>query len=291
MTDRIGIIGFPTRHSISPMFQNAALGFCKLDAQYEYWEVEPSKLAEMFRFLREDDDVIGANITVPYKEATPPFMDQLDPSATRVGAVNTVVARNGKLIGYNTDTAGFLSSLKGHDVLGKEGLSVLLLGAGGAARAIVPSLVEMGTTHMVVANRTLETAVALASFANGYGIDSLSVELSEHLLATQSIQRRWDLIINTTPIGTKYTEFELASPISPDIISQDALVYDLVYNPPVTPLLRSAVANGAKVKSGLHMLVYQGAESFTLWTNTEAPVDVMMTAAERALNRSITPES
>ena len=225
MTDRIGIIGFPTRHSISPIFQNAALQFCNLDAQYECWEVDPSKLADTFSFLRNDTDVVGANVTVPYKEAALAFMDEMDPSAASVAAVNTVVARDGKLIGYNTDTTGFLSSLKGHKVRNQEGLRVLLLGAGGAARAIIPSLLDLGTEYLLIANRTLEAAVRLASFAKGYGLDSSSIELSQGILATQSVLGRWDLIVNATPIGTRHTDYEDNSPISPDIISQEALVY------------------------------------------------------------------
>ncbi len=281
MTYRVGIIGYPLQHSISPAFQQAAFLHRNVDAVYEAWETPAESLKGLLAWLRETPEVWGANVTVPHKEAVFEAVDQLDPTAAAVGAVNTVVARDGRLTGYNTDVGGFLRVLTHDARFDLAAARVLLLGAGGAARAVVIALARAGAAHVTVANRTLARAETLAGLASSHGLSAQSIPLDGQAL--RETGATWDLIVNTTSIGMRHSAAENESPMAASLIPNGALVYDLVYNPPITPLLEAALAAGARTLSGLSMLVYQGAESFTLWTGMEAPVEEMMTAARQAL--------
>jgi shikimate dehydrogenase len=283
MTYRIGIIGFPLAHTLSPVFQQAALSHAGLDAQYEVWETPNDQLDILLQWMRETPGIWGANVTVPHKEAVYQVVDVLAPSAEAVGAVNTVVVKDGKLTGHNTDAFGFLRALSddgGFHLMGKQ---VLLLGAGGAARAVVAALVRSEVHDLIIANRNGERAEALARLAQAQGVAARAIELTDQALAEATTL--WDLIVNTTSMGMRHATAEHQSPMAASLISSTALVYDLVYNPRVTPLLEAATAAGAKTMSGLSMLVYQGAESFTLWSGVEAPIGVMMVSAQEALSR------
>ena len=235
----------------------------------------------LLAWLRETPEVWGANVTVPHKEAVFEAVDQLDPTAAAVGAVNTVVARDGRLTGYNTDVGGFLRALTHDARFDPAAARVLLLGAGGAARAVVVTLAQAGAAHVTVANRTLARAETVAELASSHGLSAQSIPLDGQAL--RETGATWDLIVNTTSIGMWHSAAENQSPMAASLIPSGALVYDLVYNPPITPLLEAALAAGTRTLSGLSMLVYQGAESFTLWTGMEAPVEEMMTAARQAL--------
>jgi len=276
---RLGILGYPLGHSMSPVIQQAALDHLGIDARYEAWPVPPEGLVEKVEGLRSPD-VLGANVTVPHKEAVIPLMDSMGEWAERVGAVNTIVNRDGKLRGYNTDSYGFVQGLK-EASFDASGASVLIIGAGGAARGVVLALANMDVHAIAIANRTLERAQRLADEI-GVMVPHLKVlSLDWDALRASALQS--DLIVNCTSLGTKHSPQETVTPLWAEHIPQRALVYDLVYNPPETPFILEAKRAGARTMGGLTMLVHQGVVGFKLWTGKDAPVEVMMKAAESAL--------
>lgn len=304
MTKYIGIIGHPLTHSISPIFQQAALDYYGLDIRYQVWEVEKIELG--VEYLKQPQS-LGANVTVPYKEAIIPFLNVLESKAWKIGAVNTVVkeektatsgtlsrevsmwspteSQQGRLKGYNTDAHGFFRALMDDAEFDPAGKVAVILGAGGAARAVGYVLVEAGVKSLIILNRNLERA------------NSLTEILTQHAKAPQNVvARAWqeevmrgmiplaDLVVNCTTLGMKRSQGEGISPVPAELLTVNTLVFDLVYNPVETPLLKEAKKAGAKTLAGLSMLVYQGAASFELWTGKEAPLDVMFKSAKRALS-------
>ena len=272
----LGIIGYPIGHSVSPIFQQAALNYVGIAAKYLAWETSPEDLSTRINSLKESW-VIGANVTVPHKQSVLPFLDNLSKTAREIGAVNTIVNDNGVLSGHNTDVFGFLKSLQTEGNFHSDGKSALVLGAGGSAKAIVYGLLGEGIKKLVIVNRTLSRAIQLkkelGNPENVFVVSSESTNmLSEH-----------DLIVNCTTLGMKNGPEEDKSPILRKHISKNSLVYDLVYNPQKTPLIEEAMKIGAPVISGLPMLIYQGAEAFRLWTGINPPTQVMLQAAENAL--------
>ena len=280
MTLRAGIFGCPISHSISPPMHQAAFNHAGIAATYEAWETHPDDLANGVRRLR-DDSYLGANVTVPHKQAVMTHLDEVDDLATRIGAVNTIINGDGRLLGTNTDAAGFITSLKAHGELEPAGLKAVLVGAGGAARAAAHALADSGIGSLIIANRTLDRARLLASEIKDLGTAARAVSLSDPEFG--SICARADLLVNSTSVGMLHGPAEDASPVPNDAIRSHTVVYDMVYNPPDTPLLVAAGKAGARVVGGLPMLVYQGAAAWSLWTGNEAPADVMFKAAERAL--------
>ena len=278
MSKRVGIIGYPIGHSISPVFQQAALDYHSLDARYEAWEVDPQSLARFIHGLRSPE-TWGINVTVPHKEAVMPHLDHVDEWARTAGAVNTVVNKWGRLSGHNTDGTGFLRALEEDGHFSPEGKRVLILGAGGSAKGVALALARRGAAAITIANRTLGRAQSLAQLLGEHGPETMAISLDDSgEAAAQS-----DLLVNCTTLGMVHGPGENSSPIDARNISSRALVYDLVYNPPETPLLRDAARAGATTLGGLRMLVYQGAASFELWTGKKAPVEVMLESARRAL--------
>lgn len=290
MGNRVGIIGYPISHSISPAFQQAALDYYSLDATYRAWEVEPQAITEFVRGLRSSD-TWGANVTVPHKESVVRHMDHVDEWAGKVGAVNTIVNKGTKLTGYNTDGDGFLRALEEDGHFSPEGCRVLILGAGGSARGVALALARRGVGAITIANRTLLRAQVLAElvgmyFSSGNAGNNLKVEAISLVhpdapLAMAAASS--DLVVNCTTVGMKHSPDENRSPMPRRYIPSSALICDLVYNPPETPLLKEAAGAGAPTLGGLPMLVYQGAASFELWTGKKAPVEVMLKAAKEAL--------
>ena len=276
MTQRLGIIGYPIGHSISPIFQQAALDHLGIDATYEKWEVTPEGVGDFVNGLRAPDS-LGINITVPHKQAVIPFLDEVDEWATAAGAVNTIVNHDGRLSGHNTDGPGFLRALLVETGYDPKGTRALVLGAGGAARGILLALARGGVDSMVIANRTLERAETLAQLASDNGVKSEAISLSGDALTEAASGA--DLIVNCTSMGMSHGPDEHGSPISAAQIPATAIVNDVVYTPLLTPLLKEAAAAGATALGGLHMLVYQGVLSFRMWTGVDAPVDVMLAAA------------
>ncbi len=280
MAKYVGLIGHKLRHSISREFQQAAFDYLNLDVRYELWETDEQVLPQIIEGLHCPEK-LGANVTIPYKEKSLCFLDELDEMARRIGAVNTIVNRDGGLIGYNTDGTGFIKALCQDAGFEPEGKRAIILGAGGAARAVGYALVEAGVASLTIINRTTERGEALASSLKSSGSEVRAATWRDG--RTLQALAECDLLVNCTSVGMKNGEAENQLPIDARLIPTRALVYDVVYNPVETPLLAAARQAGARTMGGLSMLVYQGAESFELWTGKPAPVDIMMAAAKKAL--------
>lgn len=271
-----GIIGYPLGHSISPAFQQAALDELGVALRYERWPTAPEDLAARIRSLRAPA-IAGANVTVPYKERVASLIDVIDPLAVSIGAVNTIVNHEGRLFGYNTDAPGFLRALQENGPFNAMGASALVLGAGGAARAVVFALASAGVAGIAISNRTQSRAEALAATVRQQGRCPVrTLPWGEGLPGVS-------LIVNTTTMGMRGGSDEAHSPMPSALIPPGAFVCDLVYNPEETPFLLAARNAGAHTLSGLPMLVYQGAIAFELWTGRRPPVGTMFAAARRAL--------
>jgi shikimate dehydrogenase len=278
----LGIIGYPLRHSLSPIFQQAALDHLGLDIIYQAWPTPEDGLEMRVTGLRAPT-VVGANVTIPHKEACVPLMDELDDLVERVGALNTIVNRGGQLHGYNTDVAGFLRALREDAGFDPKGKRVLVVGAGGAARAVVLALAGAGAASIVVINRTFHRAAKLVEdLRPAAGETSLSA-LPDMYASWATSTVGCSLLVNCTSVGAAGTAEEKESPVPEDVIHPGVLVYDLIYRPEETVLMRRARERGARVIGGLPMLIYQGAASFKIWTGLEPPVDIMFQAARKAL--------
>ncbi len=283
MTKRLGIIGFPISHSLSPVIHQSAFAHYEWDdVIYESWEICPTGLGKFVSECRSDDaGILGFNVTVPHKERVIQFLDTLAPEARLSGAVNTVVNDNGKLIGYNTDGPGFMRSLMmtGFDPKSKK---IVILGAGGAARGIAFSLASGGVSSITIANRSMKRATRLTSDLNREfpGLSDVCSLISYDVCPAG---RRADLIVQATSMGMLNGPSQSDSPLSFANISSPDLAYELVYNPPTTPFMKEAENAGVAVVSGLDMLVFQGAIAFELWFKKTAPVDVMMVSAKKSL--------
>ena len=288
MSVELGIIGYPIGHSISPVFQQAALDHGSIDATYQAWEVQHDSVGSFVNALRRPG-MLGINVTVPHKEAVIPFLDEVDDWAAEAGAVNTIVNRNGRLTGHNTDGTGFLRALREGAGFEPAGRKVLVLGAGGAARGVILALLRDGVAQLVVANRTLQRAEALVQLASSRDIPTRAIPLDSAELSQAAAEA--DLIVNSTTLGMTHGPDEGASPLSREHIPATALVNDLVYNPLRTPLLREAEQAGASTLGGIQMLVYQGAASFEMWFGRPAPVPVMLEAASQAMQARSQPQS
>lgn len=274
MTKRAFVFSSSAAHSLSPAMQGAAFAALGLDARYEAVGLEERELPEAVAGLRAND-VYGANITIPHKVAVMPLLDELTPQAQAVGAVNTVINRGGTLIGHNTDASGFARALLEDAGYDAESRDTVMLGAGGSARAVGLALLRAGAT-LGIYNRTLEKAEDLVAALERYG--------NVGLIRPPDLDRavlRASLVVNTTSVGHE-TYAAAASPLRAGVLPRE-LVVDIIYRPPETPLLRAAAAAGLETQNGLAMLVYQGAEAFTLWTGQDAPVAAMFGALRAAL--------
>ena len=286
MTKHIALIGYSLKHSISPVFQQAALDFYDLDVEYEVWETNPTQLAAAVGELRYPRNM-GANVTIPFKEEVLNFLDELDVVADDIGAANTIVKEDTALVGYNTDAPGFLRALREDGKFDPSGRGAMILGAGGVARAVCHALLSAGISTLTLVNRSHDRAgelvEALRDKAANKGWQA-SVEGSVWGGSGMDLAlRAADLIVNCTSLGMKHSGQEKQSPLTSEQIPAHALVCDLVYNPAQTPFLREAEAAGARTLGGLPMLVYQGAAAFEFWTGKEAPLDVMFETAREAL--------
>lgn len=277
----LGVITDPNKQSTSPAFQQAAIDALDLGLTYERWPTEPSGLGTRITGLRAPS-VLGANVTIPHKENAMPMMDELDPLAVRVGALNTIINREGRLFGYNTDVEGFLRALTDDAEFEPRGKSVAIAGAGGASRAVVVALVEAGAASVVVLNRTEARARRLVEDLRPQSSRTALEALDASPESWAKVAARVELLVNCTSLGSAGPE-EDRSAVPADVIRPEMLVYDLVYRPTDTCLLRDARSRGARTLGGLPMLIYQGAASFKIWTGRDAPVDVMFAAGRQAL--------
>jgi shikimate dehydrogenase len=273
-----GIIGDPIEHSLSPVMHNAAFQELNLDFVYVAFRVKKNELREAILGARSLD-VHGLNVTMPHKNAVMKYLDEIDPTARSIGAVNTILNDKGRLMGYNTDGAGALKALKENGV-GLEGKKLLLLGAGGAGRAIA-FYAAQEVEELKILNRTTQKAKELAEalrkkFGKKIDGNSLSAKIIKEELGDA------DILINATSVGM-HPDVD-RSLVDPSWLRRDLCVMDIVYNPIETKLAKDARLTGAKVVSGIEMLVYQGAVSFEIWTNHQAPVKVMKEAVLNKLS-------
>ena len=285
MTQYVGLIGYPLGHSISPPMQQAAFDDLGIDARYELWETEHDNLSQSIEALR-DPQRLGANVTIPYKEAVIPLLDDLDDVARKISAVNTIVKRNGKLMGYNTDAGGFIKALHDEANFQPAGKKVVLIGGGGVARAISFALADAKARSLSITDIVQERVDKLISDLNKncYEHRAHFKALSQNSGEFAGAVWECDLLVNCTPIGMKHSESEGRSPIEAALIPKGALVYDVVYNPLETQFLIDARKRGARTLGGLSMLVYQGALAFELWTGLKPPVDIMMAKARESIS-------
>jgi shikimate dehydrogenase len=261
--------------------QQAAFRQLGLAWQYLAWETPPDQVSARVAGLR-GPAFVGANVTVPHKAAVIPLLDAVDPEAGFVGAVNTIVNDGGRLVGYNTDVPGFLRALREDLGFDPAGASVLVLGAGGAARAVAYGLLRAKCRALLLANRGGSRAAGLAAALSATGSTNMAtVPWDAAALLAAAID--CDLVVNTTTVGMHGSPAAGESPLPAGALRPRQAVFDLVYNPSDTPLVRAAREAGARALSGLPMLVYQGAAAFTLWTGLAAPVEVMRAAATAAL--------
>jgi len=276
----VGLIGWPVEHSVSPAMQNAAFEALGLPWRYQLLPTPPGEVGAALARLRAEG-YRGANVTVPHKQAVMPFLDEIGAAARAIGAVNTLVLREGRWEGHNTDAQGFLAALRAGGCQ-PEGQRVLVLGAGGGARSVVYALTQVGC-EVTIYNRTASRARALAADMAGLGRSVSAVATLDELdLGT------FGLLVNATSVGM-WPDVD-ASPWPAALpLPGQWTVFDLVYNPAETRLLAQARAAGATTIGGLGMLVYQGALAFELWTGYRPPVALMRAAAERALRGSLSP--
>jgi shikimate dehydrogenase len=269
------VLGYPVAHSLSPAMHRAAFAAAGINAAYLPWAVEPDRLAEAVRGLRAMENLLGANVTVPHKEAIVPLLDGVTPEAEALGAVNTLLPGGGKLLGDNTDAAGFLAALREDLGIEAAGLTALVLGAGGAARAVAMSLARAGARGIALANRSLDRARRLATevAARFPGCEATAYALHPEWQVNAVPEIR--LLVNTTSVGLHASDPPLFDYTS---LSDQTMVCDLIYNPPETALLRAARSRGCRAANGLGMLVHQGALAFERWTAKPAPLHAMREA-------------
>ncbi len=265
-----GIFGYPVEHSLSPLMHNAAFSALRLDMCYVAFKVSPQDLSDAIKAIRALN-ILGVNITVPHKENVIPLLDKIDQEASFIGAVNTIVNSDGKLKGYNTDGKGFIHSLS-EEKISVEGKDILIIGAGGASRAISYYLSEKASKLFL------------------YDIDKPKVEklvndlnkIRDNVFLHDDIKNigKPHIIINATPLGLNN---EGPLPLNPDFITSDMAVCDLIYKN--TKFLQEAKKKGAKTVDGSGMLLWQGVLAFELWTGVKPPVDVMRKALMAGINK------
>jgi len=268
MTKRVVLIGHPVAHSLSGAMQQAAFDQLGIDATYELWDRPPIELADSITELR-GDEFLGANVTIPHKERVVPMVDRLTEEGQATGAVNTITREGKRLVGHNTDVAGFRVALD--KLVGKSKMprTAVVLGAGGGARAVVYGLITEGFQRVIVFNRHLHRAEGLVKH---FGRTAAHMELRampwhESIIEAELAKAR--LLVNATSIGLTSDE----SPVPAEVLQPELLVLDVIYA--TTRLLRDAAAAGCETLDGELMLLHQGAAAFTLWTGQPAPLELM----------------
>ncbi len=267
------VIGAPVRHSLSPVIHNAAFAACGLDWVFLACEVPEGKVPEAL-LGAQALGVEGLSVTMPHKATVAASVDELSDTANLLGAVNCVARAGEHLVGHNTDGAGFLDALSAEAGWEPAGARCVVLGAGGAAKAVVLALASAGATEVAVLNRTREHAETAAALAGEQGRLAEAAELGD-----------FDLIVNATPVGMTGHSGALM-PLEPDLLHflrPDQLLVDLIYEPQETALLAAARERGLTAFNGVPMLVHQAARAFELWTGTEAPTEAMEAATTEAL--------
>lgn len=273
-----GLIGYPVKHSFSPAMHNAAFQALGIDAEYRLFPLKEDELKSFFTDLNKNN-ILGLNVTIPYKERVISFLNKLSPEAKLIGAVNTVRVSQDKIEGFNTDGGGFLKHLTGELKFIPTGKKIAMIGAGGAAKSLCVYLSKEKPNRIFVfdVDKTKAAALIIHLKEHFAGIEFKESESVEGLNIKDS-----DLLINATPIGMKEADPCL---VKAESMHKGLLVYDLIYNPKETALLRIAKQKGALVSNGLGMLLYQGVDALELWTEQKAPVQVMRNALTEAMNK------
>jgi shikimate dehydrogenase len=278
---RLGVFGNPVAHSLSPQMQNAALKQCKIDMQYARFEIAPNKLRDALNLVR-DLNFAGINLTVPHKIAAAELMDEIDESGRRIGAVNAIKIDDRKLRGFNTDGRGFSRAIREEFSVDLRDMRVMLLGAGGAARAIAMQCAKENCERLVIVNRTFEKAKKLVEELRDFfaGPKVLGPVPRLQAVPWEDAAIRFqignsDLVVNATPLGLNRAD---ASPIPTRLLAPHLMIYDTIYSGAHTPFISAAVEAGARGANGLSMLLHQGALSFEVWFGREAPLDAMRKA-------------
>ncbi len=286
---KLGLIGYPVGHSLSPKIHNAALKACGLEGDYSLFPILPDDMQALKALLERvrSGEMTGLNVTIPHKQNVIPFLDELTPAAKSIGAVNIIYMRGERLIGDNTDAPGFLLDLKkflttvshGDDKTQTPGDKIaLILGAGGSARSVVYALCNDGW-QVTIAARRIEQAQQLADSLTNDQSPITIFEFSHLEANLQSLISKISLIVNTTPLGM--TPNVDQSPLPENAaLSKQTKIYDLIYNPRETKLVRDARAQGLQATTGLGMLIEQAALGFELWTGIELPGEIFRNAAE-----------
>lgn len=265
MTKTYAVIGDPIDHSLSPNIHNAVFRELDMDCTYIAYRIQKGELEEGVESLKKIN-IAGFNVTIPHKVEMMKYLDKVDEDCSLIGAVNTVKLTDGLLKGYNTDMDGFLEPIKKRDLTIKDS-KVLLLGAGGASRAIVAAFAKEKAQEITIANRTIQKANELVQFANKIGINAKAITLEQ---GGEEVTKN-NFIINATSIGLKNEP----SPISLDKISKESIVYDIVYMPINTDFIKKSKEKGATIIYGYEMLLGQARRAFEIWHEKQAPYEVM----------------
>lgn len=271
-TRLIALLGKPVKHSKSPYMHNQSFEILDLDFAYMAFEIEDyeiEKTIEAMKILNAK----GFNITMPYKEKVMKFLDQIDEQAKIIGSVNTVLNHNGKLIGYNTDGKGFIKSIEEKNIKFK-GEKIVILGSGGAARAIAIQLAFEGAGEILIVNRRREKAEIIVNTINKSisKIKARSIELNEDFLKAELKDAK--ILVNTTPVGMN-DSIDKSLIMDIESLHRDLFVADIIYNPLKTKLLSQAEKIGCKTMNGMNMLIYQGALAFKIWTGKDMPKSII----------------
>lgn len=275
-TNIVGLIGHPVEHSFSPPMHNAAFESLGMDYAYVAFDVNPSNVKSAIEGARSLS-IKGFNVTIPHKIEVMNHLDEIDEVAALIGAVNTIDFKN--LKGYNTDGIGAVKAIE--EVTSIKNKNVVVAGAGGASRAISFYIAKCGADNLTILNRNVEKAQNLANDVSESGlIDNVKSDSIEEINAYICDA---DILIDTTPVGM-HPNVNDTPIVSADDMHEDLAVFDAVYNPNETVLIKEAIKAGAKPVYGIKMLLYQGAESFEIWTGKKAPVDVMEKALRNTLN-------
>ncbi|PRX27218.1 shikimate dehydrogenase [Orenia metallireducens] len=274
-----GLFGYPVEHSFSPAMHNSAFKEVNLNYLYLPFAIKPENVEEAVKGIKAFD-LRGVNVTIPHKQAVIPYLDELSEEAELIGAVNTIENRDGKLIGYNTDGRGFIRSLKEEGDFEAKGKKALIIGAGGASRAVAFQLALEGIDKIYISDLSQGLAKVLADDVNSKVDKAKAIVVDSK--ETDEIVAKVDLLVDATPVGM-YPKVDVKPVVSTEVLHKDLVVYDLVYNPLETVLLKAAKEAGAKAVSGLGMLLYQGAIAFEIWTDVDAPIKIMRNALEEML--------
>jgi len=277
---KLGLIGYPVAHSLSPKIQTAALKHFGLEGDYSLFPILPEDKQGLKNLLEcvRSGEITGLNVTIPHKQNVMEFLDELTPTAKAIGAVNIIYQRGNKLVGDNTDAPGFLADLKRfvNKETGKQGnRNALILGAGGSARAVVYALANDNWKVTIAARRIEQAKQLLLSFFNY----ELRMSNIESLTLPTFQPSNLELIVNTTPVGM-FPNVDKSPLPAKASLSQETIIYDLVYNPRETKFVRDARTQGLQATTGLGMLIEQAALGFELWTGRQPPRDVLWNAVE-----------